>query len=194
MFVSVPTQHSAAGAAASPGHRPNLHILRKVTILPLLSRLHSWEPANTILREHLKLRLQFRLVQLQIIHRADPGDAHAWEPRAPSVHQGAADRAEVVGHVVPGGDGLALAVLREFVLAFDVLERAVFDDEVGGEHGGGDFAAVGACCVVENQLMILLGGVKSSVDVQLQTKLFTMSSPSTGFASIVSTVDDTRSV
>ena len=50
----------------------------------------------------------------------------------------------MVRHGVPARDGLVLRPLGEFVLAAGVRGFGFFDDEVGGEHAGGDFAAVGA--------------------------------------------------
>lgn len=50
----------------------------------------------------------------------------------------------MVLHRVARGDSLALGELGELVLAADVLDGGLVDDEVRGEHGCGDLAAVGA--------------------------------------------------
>lgn len=83
-------------------------------------------------------------MQTEVINGSDPGDAAARVAGADAVHERAALAAEVVRHLVAGGDGLARGVLLQLVLAAGVLHLAVLDDEVGGEHGGGDLATVGA--------------------------------------------------
>ena len=50
----------------------------------------------------------------------------------------------MIGHGAPGGDGVVLGEGFEVGSAAEVLEVGVGDGEVGGEHGGGDFVAVGA--------------------------------------------------
>ena len=47
-------------------------------------------------------------------------------------------------HGVAAFDGLALRELGELVAAAHVRRFGRLDDEVGGEHRGGDFAAVAA--------------------------------------------------
>jgi len=81
-------------------------------------------------------------VQREVVHGADAQDAHAGKGAADAVHQGAAGRAEVVGHVLARGDGGALAEGLEVVAAAHVREVLVVDGEVGGEHRRGDLAAV----------------------------------------------------
>lgn len=49
----------------------------------------------------------------------------------------------MVGYGVSRRDGAALAEGFEVGAAAQVLEVAVGDGEVGGEHGGSDFVAVG---------------------------------------------------
>lgn len=41
-------------------------------------------------------------------------------------------------------DGVRFGKLCDFVFATDVGEGVVFEEEVGGEHGAGDFAVIGA--------------------------------------------------
>lgn len=41
-------------------------------------------------------------------------------------------------------DGVGFGKLCDFVLATDVGEGIVLEQEVGGEHGAGDFSVVGA--------------------------------------------------
>lgn len=124
---------------------PNPHLpSQRPHPLLLLNPLRPLQPTNAVLRKNLHARLQRRLVQIKVIDRADSRDQHAREPRRNPVHQRAADRAEVVLHRVAAGDRLALRELRELVAAAHVLRRGVLDDEVGGEHRGGDLAAVGA--------------------------------------------------
>lgn len=92
------------------------------------------EPSHAIFRILLNPRLQLRLVQIEIVHSPDPRYAHPRETRAAAVHKRAAFAAEVVCHGVARGDGFGLGELGEQVLAGEVREGAVFDDEVGGEH------------------------------------------------------------
>lgn len=73
-----------------------------------------------------------------------PQNRHPLGPATDPEHQTATDLTEITLHVVPAGDGLLHVVLGDLVLAADPLNGVVFDDEVGGEHGGGDFAVVGA--------------------------------------------------
>lgn len=56
------------------------------------------EPGHAVFRKLLPLRLQFRLVQTQIIHATNSQDGNAGKCRADAVHEGPARRAEVVGH------------------------------------------------------------------------------------------------
>ena len=87
-------------------------------------------------------------MQLQIIHRPHPPKVQTRKPRALPVHVCAADTAERVCHRVAAGDRGALTPARELVGAGEPGDVAVFEDEVGAEHGGGDFAAVGAVAEV----------------------------------------------
>lgn len=80
------------------------------------------------------LRLKDRLMQIEIVNSADPGDQRAWETRRDPVHQRAADGAEVVLHRVAALDGFVLREFRELVAAAHVRCFGLFDDEVGGEH------------------------------------------------------------
>ncbi|KAK5709094.1 hypothetical protein LTR17_020093 [Elasticomyces elasticus] len=118
--------------------------LRKIAILPLLGSLNARPPAHAILREYLQLRLQLSLMQLVVVHGADPSNAHAWKSARSAVEEGTTGGAKEVGHRVARSNCLILAVLGELLLTFEVFERAVLDDEVGSEHGGGDLATVGA--------------------------------------------------
>ena len=73
-----------------------------------------------------------------------PQNRHPLGSATDPEHQTATDLTEITFHVVPAGDGLLHVVLGDLVLAADPLDGVVFDDEVGGEHGRGDFAVVGA--------------------------------------------------
>ena len=81
---------------------------------------------------------------MEIVNGADAQDALPRTARADAVHKGAARGAEVIGHGVARSDGTRLAKGLQVVAAAHVLEVGVRDGEVGREHGGGDFAAVGA--------------------------------------------------
>lgn len=110
----------------------------------IISYLTSWQPAHAILLKRLNPRLELRLLQLEIINRADSRNRHARVSTRSPVHQRSADGAEAVLHRVAGRDRLVLLEARELILAAQVFEVCVGDDEVGGEHGGGDLAAVSA--------------------------------------------------
>lgn len=73
-----------------------------------------------------------------------PQDGHPLGAATDSKHQTATDLTEVTLHIVPAGDGLLHVELGDLVFAADEFEGVVLDDEVGGEHGGGDFAIIGA--------------------------------------------------
>jgi hypothetical protein len=120
----------------SPGIRP--HPLRR------LRALHPLQPTNAVLDENLLLRREDSLLQIKVVDRADPRDQHARDAGRDAVHERAADGAEVVLHRVAAGDGLALRELGELVAAADVDRLGLLGDEVGGEHRGGDLAAVAA--------------------------------------------------
>lgn len=81
-------------------------------------------------------------MEIVIIHRSDPSDQQTRVAGRDAIHQRAADRAKVVLHDIARLDGLALRELGELVAAADVSRLSLLDDEVGSEHGGGDFAAI----------------------------------------------------
>lgn len=110
--------------------------------LELHRTLCTLKPRNTILRVLLKPRLQHGLMEIVIIHSSNPGDQETRETGRDAIHQRAADGAKVVLHDITRLDGLALCELGELVAAADVGSLILANDEVGGEHGGGDFAAV----------------------------------------------------
>ncbi len=122
---------------------PSAH-LRVSTPFHLPDTLQATQPAHTVLGKLLHSGLQLGLGQVEIVHGADAQDACSREPRADAVHERPARGAEVVGHGSVQADAVVLAPGLEVVLAAQVLQVGVGDDEVGGEHGGGDFAAVGA--------------------------------------------------
>lgn len=120
----------------SPGIRP--HPLRR------LRALHPLQPTNAVLGENLLLGRKDRLLQIKVVDRAYARDQHPLDPGRDPVHQRAAHGAEVVLHRVAARDGLGLRELGELVAAAHVRGFGRFDDEVGGEHRGGDLAAVAA--------------------------------------------------
>jgi hypothetical protein len=106
--------------------------------------LQPLKPAHPILRKLLHRRPQLHILHIDIIHCPDPRDQLPWIPRANAVHQRAADRAEVVRHIVPCGDCLRLGEDGEFVLSADVGGGGGEDDEIGCEGGGVNFVVVAA--------------------------------------------------
>lgn len=101
-------------------------------------------PVDTAVSEDLDLRLELGLMQVEVVDGADSHVALAGKNLAPAVHERAASLAKAVGHLGSRSRRLVVAPASEVVLATDELEVGVFDGEVGGEHGRGDFAAVEA--------------------------------------------------
>ena len=110
--------------------------------LRLFDSFQAAQPIRTVFRILLNSRSQFGLVQVEIVHGADAQNTCPWEPRADTIHEGAAGRTEIVGHGIVQADGVVLAKGFEVVAAADVLQIVVVDDEVGCEHGCRDFVAV----------------------------------------------------
>lgn len=102
------------------------------------------KPGHTVLNILLNARLQLGLVQIKVIHSTNTQDAISGEACADAVHERAARRAKVVGHVVARANRLGLAIRRQIVAATLVRQVGIVDGEVGCEHGRGDLAAVGA--------------------------------------------------
>ena len=100
----------------------------------MLCHLRTLQPPRAAFHKRLNPRFEYRLLQLIIINRTDPRDAHPRIPRAPPIHGRAARGAEGVLHVVPRGDGGILTETRELFLAAYMFEMCVLDDEIGGEH------------------------------------------------------------
>ena len=81
---------------------------------------------------------------MEIVHGANAQDALPRRARTDTVHERAARGAKVIRHGIARGDGPRLTEGFQIVAAAQVPEVGVRDGEVGREHGGGDFAAVGA--------------------------------------------------
>lgn len=106
--------------------------------------LHTRKPRNPILTILLNPRLQQRILNIKIVNSADPRDTQPRIAGADAIHERAAVGAEVVGHGVTASYSVASAVFGHFVLAADVDEGLIGDDEVGGECRGRDLMAVRA--------------------------------------------------
>lgn len=65
----------------------------------------------------------------------------------------------MVFHGITRSDGLVLRELGELALPAGVLNRGATDDEVGGEHAGSDFAAVGAVADEGVDQVVARGGL-----------------------------------
>ena len=122
-------------AAASPSLASLPPRMPTIIIIPLilLNTLPTLKPPHAILPKLLNPRLKLRLHQTKIIQRPNPRDRFTRKAARAPVHEGAADGAKVVAHVVAGLDGLVLGEFCEFVFAAEVAEGGVVDDEVGGE-------------------------------------------------------------
>lgn len=92
--------------------------------------LDSRKPPRPAPDEALGPGLELVLGQAEVVNGPDAQDAHPGEPRRHAVHEGAAGRAEEVGHLVSRGDRLGLAPAAEVLLAPQVLQVLVVDGEV----------------------------------------------------------------
>ena len=131
------------------------------TSLYLLHPLHRTQPRHSTLRELLHPRLQLRLHQLKIINRPNPQDTHARKGRTNTIHQRTTSAAKVIRHHMLRGDRLGLAVSLEVFLTAEMVEMGVAHGEIGSEHGGGDFVAVGTIAEEGVDKTWLLGGLDS---------------------------------
>lgn len=127
------------------------------------------EPAHSILGELLDPGFQLGLVQMEIVHGADAQDAHPGKAGPDAIHERAARGAKVVGHGLARGDAALLAKGLEVVAAARVLEVLVRDGEVGREHGGGDFVAVGAVADEAVDQPRALGGLRGVEEAVLES-------------------------
>jgi hypothetical protein len=109
--------------------------------------LHPAKPSNTILDELLSPRSKLRLMQRKVIDSPDPKDTHTRKPLPNTIHQGTTSTTEKISHEFTRRNRLAVRVLRELVAAAHMCQVTVANDEVGGEHGSCDFAAV--CAVAD---------------------------------------------
>ena len=119
-----------------------LEISRCMFTFNLLDPLHATPPTHTILGPLLDSGSQLSLMKVEIIHGADAQDAFARESATNTVHERAARRAEVVGHLVARRDSVRLAESLEVISATHVLQKLVVHCEVGGEHGCANLVAV----------------------------------------------------
>ena len=108
---------------------------------------------------------------MEVIYSANARNTATWQARADTVHECAARGAEVIGHSVAGGDGPGLAEGLEVVSATKVLHVCIVYNEVGGEHGGGDFAAIAAVADETIDKAWALGWLWFGDDVRAETIL-----------------------
>ena len=87
-----------------------------------------------MLNEILPLRLQLRLVEVEIIDRPNTENTLPGKRRANTIHEGAASLAEVVGHKVLAGDSARLAESCQVIAAAGVGQVFVVDSKVRREH------------------------------------------------------------
>ena len=132
------------GLSTELTNAPREAILPTALCLELRGALDGTHPSNPVLDVDLPPRPELRLVQMEIVHRADPQDTPPRKGLAHTVHERAAGATEIVGHQLARGDGAALRVRGQSVAAAQVGEVGVGDGEVGREHGRRDLAAVRA--------------------------------------------------
>lgn len=102
----------------------------------MLLHIRLPHPLTPILLKRLNPRLELRLLQREIINRANAWNTHTRRAAAAPVHERAADAAEAIFHVVAGSDGGVLAEAGQEIFAARVMQVGITDDEVGGEHAG----------------------------------------------------------
>lgn len=136
-------------------------LLRITKALMLLRPIDSMHPREPSVCEDLRLRLQSRSLQIEIVHSANAQEIHSRRARRDSIHDRPTDtdslsaietlksdeidvRAEERSHVAAGSGSVISGKARQLVLAADPFEVFVIDDEVGGEHCCRHFVAVGA--------------------------------------------------
>ena len=115
-------------------------------VIPLLlfDTHRRLQPRRPRPRKLLYPRFQHRLMFLKVINLPKPQNRHSRKAGWDSIHQTAANAAEVVCHGVACCNGVGLGEFGDFLLAADVAEGVAFEEEVGGEHWTGDFSVVGA--------------------------------------------------
>ena len=116
--------------------------------LNLLDSLCATQPTYTVLGKLFYSGFQLGFVETEIVNCADTQDTTPWGIRAHAIHERATCGTEIVSHSVARGDGAVLAECLQIVLATQVLQVRIEDDEVGREHRRGDLAAV---CAVANK-------------------------------------------
>lgn len=87
-------------------------------------------------------------MQIEIIHCTGTQDTVSRESFTDAVHERATRRTEAVRHSLAGGNSFRLFELCKDFFASYVFEVRVCDNEIGGEHRRGDFAAV---CTMTNE-------------------------------------------
>jgi hypothetical protein len=120
-------------------------------------------PTASIFHKLLNPRPQLRLMQRKIIHSPNPHENLTGKPLSNSIHQTSTSSTEVIRHCLVRTDGLGLPEGAEIGFPAEVFEVGRENGEVGGEHGGSYFAAVGAVadeCCYEAWAMEGLWGVR----------------------------------
>jgi hypothetical protein len=82
---------------------PNLQLWTLCLIL--LRALHSTHPPAPILNINLPPRPQLRLMQIEIIHRANPHNLYLREPLADTIHERTARFTEIIRHHLTARNG-----------------------------------------------------------------------------------------
>lgn len=105
--------------------------------------LYARKPTDTILRKLLPLRLQFGLVQTEIIHTTKTQDRHRWKCRTNTIHERPTRETEVVSHAGVWPDRSNwISPAFEVVATTQVLQIFVINAEVGCKHWRGELAAI----------------------------------------------------
>ena len=102
------------------------------------------KPSHPVFSKLLNLWFQLIALNVKIIHspysRYQLSRVAATNP----IHQRSADRAEVVGHGVAGGDRLALSISGKLFLATDVGSSRFIHHKIGRECRRVDLVVIGA--------------------------------------------------
>jgi hypothetical protein len=118
-------------------------------------------PRQPVFGELFNFGSKLFALDIKVIHGANSWNQFPWVPKyqsamqvclsrastvpaANSIHECSTDAAEVVGHTISGGDGLALLVFGELVFSPDMHCCGFVDHKVGRKSGGVNFVIVGA--------------------------------------------------
>lgn len=112
----------------------HLYIMSEGNIFGIsMTHFSSLEPTTAILFKRLDPRLEFRLLQAEVVNCSNARYTHAGKSFRSPVHQRAANRAKAVLHPVSCSNGIGFLETAKVVFAADVFQMAVLDDETNSD-------------------------------------------------------------